>query len=290
MPGIFPNTKLLAGEENDGLPLTVQPRAGCDAMYYNEKCTQKPDYKALNALLSEIVSIINACPTSRYDCSSRANLLAALDCLYALPGCPTTTDCYELQCNGGTVSWQPCEVVPNIPDPPAAGCYELKSNNGAAAWEACPTASASSGSQLLVDAHWEGYDGATGQRMLSGAGFARTGSPTWRSTVGATVWYTFTNTGLYQFTVTFSADIGTAAYGAQLTMPIFDASANSMLGAIYTVTKSGALLTDRENFVAASSSANRTSTGYTFTATHLTNLWFPPGGEGPIEFDLEVWG
>lgn len=86
MPSIFPSNGLAPGVNNAGIPLDVEPAAGCEALYYNEQCAQKVDSKASNALISELVSIFNACGTERWDCSRRDNVLRALRCMFSSGG------------------------------------------------------------------------------------------------------------------------------------------------------------------------------------------------------------
>lgn len=81
MSSVFPRNGLAPGVNNSGVPLAVAPAEGCAARYYNEQCAQKVDPTALNALISELVSVVNACPSTRWDCSRYDNLLRALTCI-----------------------------------------------------------------------------------------------------------------------------------------------------------------------------------------------------------------
>lgn len=84
MSGIFPRNGLSPGVNNTGIATAAVPVAGCEALYYNEACAQKVDPKQLNALISELVAVLNACPIA-YNCAVPTNLLAALDCRYGAP-------------------------------------------------------------------------------------------------------------------------------------------------------------------------------------------------------------
>lgn len=82
MAGPFPSNGLAPGVNNSGVPLINPPATGCDALYYNEICAQKVDPKASNAMLSELVTLMNACSSERWDCARRDNVLRALRCLF----------------------------------------------------------------------------------------------------------------------------------------------------------------------------------------------------------------
>lgn len=104
MSGIFPRTGAMPSVSNDGVDLINTPVA-CDAAYYNEDCVQRVDPASLNTLISELVSVINACPDSVYDCDRRDNLLQALICLFGLPDCKSVSGVYELGCVDGVIQW-----------------------------------------------------------------------------------------------------------------------------------------------------------------------------------------
>lgn len=95
--GIFPRNGLAPGVKNTGMPLAIQPEGGCVAAYYNEECPQRIDPIALNALISEFVSVFNACPEFVYDCSRRDNLLRALQCID--PENPEVNPCSAVYAN-----------------------------------------------------------------------------------------------------------------------------------------------------------------------------------------------
>lgn len=108
MAGIFPKAGLAPGVQNTGVDLLIDPPVGCDALYYNELCAQKVDPAAFNAMISEMVAIVNACNTLQYDCTRRDNVLMALQCLFALPPCPQPPGCYELRCVNNIITWVNC--------------------------------------------------------------------------------------------------------------------------------------------------------------------------------------
>lgn len=108
MAGIFPKNGLAPGIQNTGVDLLVDPPAGCDPLYYNELCAQKVDPAAHNALISEMIAIVNACSTLQYECTRRDNVLRALQCLFGLPACPQPPGCYELHCVNNTITWVNC--------------------------------------------------------------------------------------------------------------------------------------------------------------------------------------
>lgn len=84
---IFPRNGRTPGVNNSGVPLAITPAQGCEALYYDETCAQKIDPAAINRLISEIVSVINACPSIQYDCARSDNLLRALQCATASNTC-----------------------------------------------------------------------------------------------------------------------------------------------------------------------------------------------------------
>lgn len=83
---MFPRNGLAPGVNNSGVALTVQPASGCEALYYNEQCPQKVDPRALNLLMSELVEVVNACESERWECSRTDNLLRAMQCLFTSAG------------------------------------------------------------------------------------------------------------------------------------------------------------------------------------------------------------
>lgn len=109
MAGIFPRGGNVPGDANSGTSLTLTPADGCEALYYPEDCAKRVDPTSLNAWISEVVSIINACNTLVYDCGRKDNLLLALQCLFGLPACPGA-GCYRLVCNSGVLSWVACDT------------------------------------------------------------------------------------------------------------------------------------------------------------------------------------
>lgn len=84
MAGWFPRYGLAPGVSNSGIDFETATAEGCDARYYNEQCAQKFDPIAMNRMISELVSVINACPVIPYDCARKDNLLRALQCLFGV--------------------------------------------------------------------------------------------------------------------------------------------------------------------------------------------------------------
>lgn len=133
MAGIFPRGGLPPGVDNSGVPLTNEPGVGCAALYYNESCPQKIDTRAINALLSEFVVIVNSCPEIRYDCARRDNLLRAIQCLleaYSICALPeltqaevdSATSVTLAACVDGVDVRVPVpSTTPPPPPPPASG-------------------------------------------------------------------------------------------------------------------------------------------------------------------------
>lgn len=84
MAGIFPSKGRAPGVNNDGVDFTVVPVGGCEPLYYDELCPGRIDPKALNALMSEFVNLMN-CKNVQYDCTRFDNLSRAL-CPSSGPG------------------------------------------------------------------------------------------------------------------------------------------------------------------------------------------------------------
>lgn len=136
MAGIFPRNGLLPGVDNTGAPLTVAPPAGCEALYYNERCAQKIDPRALNALISEIVNVFN-CKGFQYDCSRQDNLARIL-CAVTPPysGCVLSAT-RVFAYTGAEQTYTPPEGVSKLVFRVWGAGGGGASVNGVGAWQQC---------------------------------------------------------------------------------------------------------------------------------------------------------
>jgi hypothetical protein len=113
MAGIFPEGGALPGIGNNGSTPTITPPNGCEAKYYSERCTVKPEARQMNAIISEIIEVMN-CRNLQYNCATNDNLARAIcslaqgDLCASPEGPGYTNDDRILYCDGsGTVRRAP---------------------------------------------------------------------------------------------------------------------------------------------------------------------------------------
>jgi len=88
MTAMFPDSGVPHTDAKNSLPNPIV-EANCDKLWYSTaRCEPRFDPAAANAVLSELINLINGCGTV-YDCSKLTNLhTAVMQCIYnALFGC-----------------------------------------------------------------------------------------------------------------------------------------------------------------------------------------------------------
>lgn len=76
MTGILPSNGVLPSATQNGDPLAIMA-PGCDNLYYPPRCNPRLDSYAMNALISEVLNVINA-RGEPYDCTRLDNLERAI--------------------------------------------------------------------------------------------------------------------------------------------------------------------------------------------------------------------
>lgn len=77
MNGIFPADGIAPSEAVNAYVPETPPVAGCVEQFYSPGCVRLIDTSALNALISELLAVIDGAGIA-YDCSKLTNLAAAI--------------------------------------------------------------------------------------------------------------------------------------------------------------------------------------------------------------------